>query len=429
MRWWIIHHVVVDFPPQVGYRSSGMYERLLNSAIDAALADSPVVLIHGARQVGKTTLASARGGPSRRPLSLDRAAVLAAATSDPDGFIDGLEGPVFIDEVQRAPELFPAIKHAVDRDRSPGRFLLTGSANVLALPRLSESLAGRMAICTLWPLTQAEIHGVAGTFVDRIFDATPPPESSPEAPDIWDRVLRGGFPEAFRRPAADRRRAWFDSFIDAILQRDIRDLANIDRLSEMPRLLHLLAARTGGLLNYAGLATGLSVPQSTVKRYVGLLEAVFLIHLLPAWTSNLSGRVIKSPKAHLLDTGLASALLAVDRDRLDRDGAMRGQLLESFVVMELVKLSSASRIRPRPHHFRTTAGREVDVVLEAPDGRVVGIEVKASTSIDASAFRGLDALAQAAGPRLHRSIVLHGGTEVIPFGHDRWAVPVSSLWS
>jgi predicted AAA+ superfamily ATPase len=412
---------------------SAMHDRLLASRVRGALADTPVVLIHGARQVGKTTLAEAVGGADRQVLSLDRAAVLGAAASDPDGFVDGLGERVLLDEVQRAPGLFPAIKHAVDRDRTPGRFLLTGSSNVLALPTLSESLAGRMEVCTLWPLAQAELESTGGGMVDRLFASGAFPPSGRAAPtgdlDVWDRVLRGGFPEAVGRRSPERRRAWFEAYLDTILQRDILDLSRIDRLAEMPKLLQLLAARTSGLLSYADLASGLSMPASTLKRYVALLEGVFLVRMLPAWTSGLSGRVVKSPKIHLLDTGLASALLGVDRERLMRDGTLRGQLLETFAAMELARLAAVSRVRPRAHHFRTSSGREVDVVFEAPDGRVVGIEVKAATSIGTADFRGLDALAVAAGERLHRAVVLYGGRDVVPFGEHRWALPFETLWA
>lgn len=407
-----------------------MYARYLESRLKAALADTPVVLIHGARQVGKTTLAEVVSGKTRAMYTLDRIPVLSAAKSDPDGFISNLDGPVFIDEVQRASELFQAIKHAVDSDRSPGRFLLTGSANVLALPKLSESLAGRMEICTLWPLTQSEIEGFRGNFVDTLFDeAKLPSKPSTEGADVWGRLLRGGYPEAVARQKPDRQRAWFDSYIDTILQRDVRDLSNIEKLTDLPRLLQIIAARSSGLLNYSDLANTLSMSQTTVKRYVALLEAVFLVRMLPAWTKSLSSRVIKKPKVHLLDTGLAAALIGADRKRLQQSGSLRGLLLETFVAMELVKLSGVSDTRPVPHHFRTAHGQEVDVVLEGPDGRIVGIEVKASASVDKDAFKGLRVLQEEASTRFHRGVVLYGGSEMIPFGDGMWAAPLSSLWA
>ncbi|MCA9300424.1 MAG: ATP-binding protein, partial [Phycisphaerales bacterium] len=342
-----------------------MLARHLTTRLRAALEDTPVVLIHGARQVGKTTLASAIGGPERQTYSLDRTPILEAARSDPDGFVDGLPKSVFLDEVQRAPGLFQAIKHAVDRDRTPGRFLLSGSTNVMALPRLSESLAGRMEVCSLWPLSQAEIEGRAGRFVDGVFapeflsgaKVGGPPG---DGPDVIDRVLRGGFPEAVRRHAPDRRIAWFESYMDTILFRDVRDLSNIVKINEMPRLLRLMSARTSGLLNFADMANGLGMSQTTLKRYFALLEALFLVRTIPAWSSNLSSRLTKSPKVHILDSGLAASLLGIDRDRLESDSTTRGALVESFVVMDILRLASTSDLRPRVHHFRTSNGKEVD---------------------------------------------------------------------
>lgn len=407
-----------------------MYRRYLETPLRDALADTPVVLIHGPRQSGKTTLAGAISDDGRVKLSLDRTPVLAAARSDPDGFIDGLSGPVLLDEVQRAPELFTAIKHSVDHDRRPGRFLLTGSANALLLPKLSESLAGRMEVRTLWPLTQAEIEGCETNFVDRLFADGPLP-SSAEANDstsLWERVLRGGYPEATQRKSADRRNAWFGSYIDTLVQRDVRDLANIEGLNELPALLQLLAARSANLLNYADLTRSLSLSQTTVKRYFALLEALFLVTRFPAWSTNRTSRVVKSPKVYLTDSGLAASLLGADSTRLESDGPLRGMLLESFVAMELARLAGASKTMPRLHHFRTQNGAEVDVVLEAPDGRIVGVEVKAGASVNPDSFRGIEVLQEAASKRFHRGAVLYGGSDTVPFGDNRIAAPVKALW-
>ncbi|MCC7387163.1 MAG: ATP-binding protein [Phycisphaerales bacterium] len=407
-----------------------MYQRMLERPIRDALGDTPVVLIHGPRQSGKTTLAEVVAGErGRQRLSLDRTAVLAAARSDPDGFVDGLEGPVLLDEVQRAPELFAAIKHAVDRDRTPGRFLLTGSANALVLPRLSESLAGRMEVLTLWPLAQAEIQGSTTNFVDRLFGGGPLGPAADGETDVWERVLRGGYPEAVARRSHDRRAAWFGAYIDTLLQRDIRDLANIEGVPELHSLLRLLAARSANLLNYADVTRGLSLSQSTVKRYFALLEAMFLIVRVPAWSTNQSSRVVKSAKVFVCDSGLGAAVLGADRDRLAEDGSLRGSLLETFVAGELVRLLGGARVRARVHHFRTASGAEVDLVLEGADGRVVGVEVKSGASIDRGAFRGLDALRAAARDRFHRGVVLYCGGETVPFGEGLWAVPIGALWS
>jgi len=250
-----------------------------------ALADTPVTLLVGARQTGKSTLCRAiaeRDHPARY-LTLDDAATLAAAHADPVSFITAIEGPVVLDEVQRAPELFRAIKVQVDRRRTPGQFLLTGSANVLVMPKMSESLAGRMEVLTLWPFSQGEIEQTAEGFLAAVFGSKPlrPPPSAGSRRQVIARAVRGGYPEILQRIDAARRRAWFGSYLTTILQRDVRDLAHIDGLTQMPRLFELLAARAATLLNYAELSRTVGWPQTTLKRYMALLEATFLIHSIP----------------------------------------------------------------------------------------------------------------------------------------------------
>lgn len=408
-----------------------MYRRHLSRALAAALADTPVVLLHGARQVGKTTLARFTAVPSAyRYLTLDDPAVLGAAESDPDSFVTGLGGPVVIDEVQRVPDLFRAIKASVDRDRSPGRFLLTGSANVMLLPRAAESLAGRMEIITLWPLSQGEIEGRRETFINAVFSAQPARRlrTGERSPPIAARIVRGGFPEAASRADDARRQAWFASYTTAVLQRDVRDVSRVENLGVLPRLLATLAARTSGILNAADISRSLGLPATTLARYMTLLEATFLVATVPAWTANLGLRLVKSPKLVVTDTGLGAALLGADRSRLAADPHLLGQLLESFVVMELRKQSGWSAPKVTIGHFRTHTGAEVDVVLEAADGRVVGIEVKAGAGVSAGDFRGLRVLAEQCGRKFVGGYVLHGGEEVVPFGKDLWAAPVSCLW-
>lgn len=409
-----------------------MYRRNLVPRVREALQDTPVVLLNGARQTGKSTLVRSGmlGTGDARYLTLDEAGVLAAAEADPAGFLAGLAGPVILDEVQRSPGLFPAIKAEVDRDRRPGRFLLTGSANVLLLPRLSESLAGRVEILTLWPLSQGEIEGVEEGFVDAVFSADQLPFlEEPDVPlGLYDRLLSGGYPEALGRRSEARRRAWFGSYVTTILQRDVRDLSNIEGLTELPRLLSLLAARSASLVNYAELSRSASMPQSTLKRYVPLLETTFLIRTLPAWSSNLGKRLVRSPKLLLCDTGLISNLQGLNAERLESDPVLVGPLLENFVAMELQKQSAWSATQPRIFHFRTQTGQEVDMILEDAAGRIVGVEVKASATVGARDFRGLRALAEASGDRFRRGVVLYTGRTAVPFGENLHALPVSSLW-
>lgn len=412
-----------------------MRDRNVAPEVRAALADTPVVLLNGARQTGKSTLAQRLaaegfGGGDVRYVTLDDATALAAAEPDPDGFVRALGGAAVIDEVQRVPDLFRAIKASVDADRRPGRFLLTGSADVFMVPNVSESLAGRMEVLTLWPFSQGEIEGRTERFLDVLFGPELPAavEGDPvtEA-DLWERVVRGGYPEAVARASPKRRARWFEAYVTTILQRDVRDLANVEGLTQMPRLLQLLAARTGGLLNYSEVSRSAGLPNTTLKRYMALLEATYLVRELPAWSANLSKRLVKAPKGLVTDTGLAAELVGAVEPGGAADVA-RGGLLETFVAMELEKQRAWADVRVRPHHFRTARGKEMDVVLEGPAGRLVGVEVKAAASVGVGDFAGLRELADLRPGEFHRGVVLYGGTEVVPFGDGLHAVPVAALW-
>jgi len=411
-----------------------MKPRRLAPALEAALKDTPVVFLQGPRQAGKSTLAQAAAARGRRSppgyLTLDDAAVLAAAQADPDGFVDGLAGPVVLDEVQRAPELFRAVKRSVDADRRPGRFLLTGSAQALVLPRVSESLAGRMEVLTLWPFSQGELEGRREGFVDACFAKEFRPGTYRDAgwPALAERIVRGGFPEALARPDEARRQAWFRSYVTTILERDVRDLANVTGLRDLPRLLRLAAARTMGLLNFADLARDAALPQTTLQRYWALFEATFLVRTLPPWTANLGLRLVKAPKVLPVDTGLCCHLLGLDAARLRGDDVMAGPLLEAFVGGELLKQAGWSRTRAALHHYRTHNQQEVDFVLEEPGGKLVGLEVKKTASPTAGDFKGLRHLAEQTGKRFVRGILLHTGAAGAAFGPDLVAAPVSSLW-
>jgi uncharacterized protein len=412
-----------------------MYKRFLRPKLLAALADTPVVFLNGARQTGKSTLVRELAESERpaRYLTFDDATVLAAARHDPAGFVAGLEGPVIIDEVQHVPDIFPALKFAVDRDRQPGRFLLTGSANILLLPRVSESLAGRMEILTLWPLSQGEIEGVEENLIDRLFStqfALPktPLKDAGTRDDLLDRMARGGYPEARGRRTEERRRDWFGAYITTILQRDVREMANIEGLTDLPRVLTLLATRASSLHNLADISRSIDIPQSTLRRYLTLLETTFLLSPLPAWSSNLGKRLVKAPKLALSDTGLLTYLLGADRERLEEDSSVLGRTLENFVVTELRKQSSWGKTKPQLFHFRTQSGQEVDIVMEDAAGRLVGVEVKSSVTVTGGDFKGLRALREMAGNRLTRGVVLYAGAEAVSFGSDLFALPLASLW-
>jgi len=408
-----------------------MFPRALSSSIHAALADTPAIFLHGARQTGKTTLVRSLLGDGRSAtyLSLDKTRVLEAASADPEGFVSRLDTPVILDEVQLEPALFRALKVEIDRDRRPGRFLLTGSAHLLVLPQLSESLVGRMEILTLWPLSQSELEGRSADAVDLLWNDAPLPVGDLEGShDLVERLVRGGYPEVVQRATAARRRAWFDAYLTTLLQRDVRDLANIEGLSALPGLLRLLAARAMTLLNSTELARSSGLALTTLRRYFGLLEGVFLVQRIPAWSTNLSKRQVRSPKTVIIDSGLHCHLLGLGAKRLVEDRKLLGSVLENFVVQELTRLASWSEVGPRLFHFRTHAGQETDVILEDGSGSVVGVEVKARTTVRARDFRTLRALAESLGDRFRRGIVLYTGSTAIPFGERFHALPVPWLW-
>jgi predicted AAA+ superfamily ATPase len=408
-----------------------MIRRTIQDAVRRAMSDTPVVLLNGARQTGKTTLAQEMAtAPGVQYFTLDDAATLALAAGDPSGFIRNLAGPVVIDEIQKAPDLFPAVKLAVDKDRRPGRFLLTGSANVMTLPRLSESLAGRMEIIPLFPFSAGELLGKREGFVKRLFDGTVANSKSNFAKDhLAARLVRGGYPEAVQRKTDDRRAAWFASYISTILQRDVRDLSRVDGLHALPNLLKLLATRASGLLNLADVGRDAGLPHTTLTRYLALLETVFLVHRLPAWSPNLGKRLVKASKLHLVDTGLACHLIGTDARRLNEDRSLLGRILETFVVGEFRKQLSWTDPRTALCHFRTAAGSEVDVLLEKADGSVAGVEVKASATVGAADFVPLQELREQLGKRFRAGVVLYTGDQLVPFGDKLWLVPLPALWS
>jgi predicted AAA+ superfamily ATPase len=409
-----------------------MKKRFVASRVMAALSDTPVVFVQGPRQSGKTTLVQnlQSHGYKAEYLTLDDAALLEAAVSDAEGFVSGLPERVILDEVQRAPELFLAIKHSVDKNRSPGRFLLTGSANAMLLPKVSESLAGRMEVLPLWPFSQGEIDAVQENFTEACFAAEFRPGRiiGADWPTLVSKIVAGGYPEAISRTKADRRQAWFGSYVTTILERDVRDIANIQGLRELPSLLRLVAARSSNVLNFNDLARDAGIAPTTLKRYWGLLEAVFLGITIPAWSGNLTSRLSKAPKLVIGDAGLLCHLLGLDETRLKEDSLMTGAVLETFVGLELIKQLAWIPNSPRLFHYRTHAQQEVDYVLEDRAGRLVGIEVKKSASPTSSDFRGLRHLAEQSGEKFVRGILLYTGTQSVTFGPGLQAVPISALW-
>ena len=410
-----------------------MFPRHVEPLLAEALADTPVVLLNGARQTGKSTLVQALAArDGRRYLTLDDRVVLAAAKNDPTGFIAALSGPVVMDEIQRAPELFLDIKAAVDRDRTPGRFLLTGSANVLLLPALADSLAGRMETLALWPLSRAEqSHDAVHNRADALFDGdlTAGPRVAYDRAQLATILLQGGFPEAVARSTMRRRASWFESYVDTILQRDVRDLARLEQLTELPNLLQMLAARSATLLNFAELSRASGLTQTTLKRYFSLLEMLFLVVRIPAWAHNPGKRLVKAPKVFLPDSGMLAWLSDMMPEKLQALPGLPGALVETWVAAELLKHLAFSHRGLSLWHYRTQTDIEVDFVLEDRQGRITGIEVKASASIDGVSFKGLRHLQDTEGERFQRGVVLYGGSELVAFSERLWAVPLSWWWA
>ncbi len=396
----------------------------------AALGDTPVTMLVGPRQSGKSTLAQALVDDldDAAYVSLDRGLSLSAARSDPAVFIAGGNRTLVIDEVQRAPGLLLEIKASVDDDRRPGRFVLTGSADVLSLPRVADTLAGRMEVLRLWPLSQGEIEGRRESFLDALLAGKPDVLAATADPiggeSLLHRIEAGGFPEAVARTGV-RRSRWFDSYLDTMLQREVRDLTNVTGLTELPRLMWLLASRSTGLLNYADISRNLGMPQTTLKRYLALLETAFLVFTVPAWFRNIGKRLVKSPKLLLTDPGLLAHLLG-GADALERSF---GPLLENFVLMEIVKQASFGDSRPPLFHYRTAEGVEVDAVIESRSGGVCGIEVKAAATLTSRDSRGLKGLAASLGDDFIAGVILHTGSESARLAEKIWALPVSALWA
>lgn len=402
--------------------------RFVRPRLIEALGDTPVVLVHGPRQCGKTTLAQTLRGYAY--ITFDDEVQLAAAKADPVGFVADLPNKVVLDEVQRVPELFASLKAALDRDRRPGRFVLTGSANVLLAPKLSDSLAGRMELLRLYPLAQCEIMGVSPRFLDVLFSRDfKSRQFGRLGAELADRIVAGGYPAALARSSGRRRRDWYHAYIETLVQRDVRELARISALDALPRLLQLAAGQTARLLNISELAAPFQLSRPTIRDYVTLLERIFLIEMLPSWHSNRLSRLVKTPKLHLGDTGLVSSLLGMDAAALKKDRALLGQLLETFVFQELRRQASWHEDAISFHHFRDKDGYEVDIVLEIAGRDIAGVEVKAAATVTDSDFRGLRKLKDASGSRFTAGVVLYDGENSVRFGENLFAVPIKALWS
>lgn len=406
--------------------------RHIRSDAEDALHHSRVVAIVGPRQAGKSTLATqlARDVMGVELSTLDDDATRAFAQADPVGFVASLPSPAAIDEVQRAPALMLAMKRVVDRENQPGRFLITGSADLRVLPTIPDTLPGRVEYLNLWPLSQGEIARVVETFLDDLRHNNPPFIN--DAPiglaGYSDRLVVGGFPGVLEAPPR-RRTGFFAGYVDTLVGRNVSDVAEVRDPGAVASLLALLAARSGAVTNLTALGAELRLDAKTVARYTTVLVQLGLVIRLPAWFTNLGQRVVKSPKLHLADSGLHAHLVGADSERLSRDPVLGGPLLETFVVNELVRQAGWAHEAPALHHFRSREGGEVDVIAQWRDGTIAGVEVKSAASVGPKDFRALAGLRDRLGARFASGVILYTGEHTVPAGERLWAVPLQALWT
>jgi uncharacterized protein len=394
-----------------------------------------VVVVNGPRQSGKSALlAVLQNELGGTYLTLDAKSDLRMARTDPGGFVTNYAPPLFIDEIQRGGDpLVLAIKHEIDRSPERGRFILAGSTRFLTEPRLTESLAGRVRFVDLWPLSQGEIADGRDSFVDRVFDE---PEAllSERATalsrrDVFERVVIGGFPEAVLADNSTDRKEFFSDYIRTTTSRDVRELADLEHTSRLRQLVRLIAARTSTEINYSDLAREVDIPVATMRRYLPLFETVYLHQSIPAWSRNLSSKVVHRPKMHMMDSGLAAYLCGLDAVAMTRSPSSAvGQLFETFVAGEISRQLTWSEVDATVHHWRTRNGQEVDLVLETMAGQVVGVETKAAVDVGEDDFRGLRILRDQLGDDFVVGVVVHCGDRPRKFGDRLYSVPVSAIW-
>ena len=415
----------------------GLIARHVADRLQVALKDTPAVLINGPRQCGKTTLVQ-QLAQGMSYITLDDPGMLIAAQQDPVGLLRQMDRAV-IDEVQRAPQLLLALKMSIDQDRRPGRFLLTGSANILALPQIADSLAGRMEVHTLMPLSQAELQGRPSDFLQRAQGQSwPVSHPSWVYPAVMDaknelhagaigNALAGGYPEMRLRPSVTRRQAWAKAYIQTLVERDVQDIAQVEHLSQIPYLLDIAAAHCGQLFNASQIGGQLMLDTRTLDKYLGVLEKLFLVQRLPAWGRNELNRLIKTPKLHFLDAGLQATLTRLTPDMLITHRERWGATLETWVYAELRKALALSDEAWYLSHYRDKDQVEVDFVLENPQRQLIGIEVKAAATVQVQDFKGLRKLQAQTGADFLTGIVLYDGAHALPFGPGMWAVPLAAL--
>ena len=404
-----------------------IYPRHIEPRLHQALKDSPAVLLLGPRQCGKTTLAQEAGKAlGYQYFTFDDENMLTIATEDPLGFVNSLPEKAVLDEAQRIPGIFPSLKLSIDRNRTAGRFILSGSVNLLQMRQVKESLAGRMDIIRLHPFSQNELEQTKPRFPDILFSPTPNPMNPISCELSLDRILAGGYPSALTR-SPTRRNNWYQTYIEALVKSDAPTISGIHSLETLPQLLEMAAARTASLLNINDLASSFQRDRITIRHYLTLLEKMFLLEKLPPWHSNRSKRLVKTPKIHISDTGIICALLNLDSSALEEDRTFLGHILETFVLQELKRQASASEWPYLFHHFRSRDGEEVDILVQK-GMKWAGVEVKASATVKSSDFRGLRKLKELMGKNFVSGTLFYLGDSTLNFAKDLRVLPVESLW-
>lgn len=424
-----------------------LYPRFVERRLSEALADSPAVLIQGSRQCGKTTLALTETSLGEQPprgtkatlargwlqglgyVSFDDEVVRADAEADPAGFLADLRERTILDQVQRVPRLFSALKHEIDQRPLPGRFILVGSSNVRQVAELTNSLVGRLETVELYPLAQCELEQNESDFLDTLFGGRfGLMRSERLGASLAERIEAGGYPAALQRPAGKFRIAWYRDHFKSVLDRDVPDIGRRGLRKVLPRLLEVAAGQTSRLFNASDLAAPFKVSRPTIREYAMLLERVFLVDRLQPWHNDRLSRLVKTPKLHMADTGLACVALNANTSRLMADRSLLDQLLETFVYQELRRQASWNDQHMEFFHYRDRDDAEVDIVIERESGDIAGVEVKASSTVRLSDFRSLRKLARAAGERFAGGVVLYDGEMSVTFGDGMYAVPVRRLW-
>jgi uncharacterized protein len=407
------------------------------AVLNRRLDEEPAVVLNGPRTVGKSTLLAALAeNAGRAVIDCDEPATRAAVSNDPERFVSG-PGPILIDEYQHVPELLDAIKAELNKDLSPGRYVLAGSTRYSTLPEAGQALTGRVDILDVLPLAQVEIDGSAGEpMVHRLLDGGEPlmsaEPSSTTREEYARRITSGGMPVALRRPPGRSRSRWFSNYLDLVIDRDVIELSRVRQREMLPRLLNVLAARSGQVLNIAGAAEAVGMEKSSAENYLRLLEAVFLLHRLPAWGTTLGSRVARQSKVHVVDAGVMAWLLGLTPEKIAKNDPSvlteYGHLVEAFAVGEILKQVSWWDGPVAVGHFRTAAAEEVDLVLERDDGAVIAFEIKAGTRIGREDLAGIRALRSRLGTRLAAAVVLYTGALAYTHEDGTTVLPLDALW-